>query len=59
MTFYHAHAAGYTKQFDTLAQVQEWLDGKRAQLAGETLKVWKVIDCKAQFPAIIEGVVSK
>lgn len=56
--FYHAHVAGFTKQAKTVAEVQAWLDNLRSQVVGETLKVWRVVDCLAEAKPCICGPVT-
>lgn len=56
--FYHAHVAGFTKQAKSIAEVQAWLDNLRSQVVGETLKVWRVVDCLAETKPCIEGPVT-
>ena len=56
--FYHAHVAGFTKQAKTLSEVQEWLDGLRSRVVGETLNVWRVVDNLAEVKPCISGPVT-
>ena len=51
--FYHAHVDGFTKQAKTIAEVQTWLDGLRSGVVGQTLKVWRVVDCVAEVAPCI------
>ena len=57
-TFYHAHVAGFTKHADSIAEVQTWLDSLRGRVVGETLKVWRVVDCLADATPCIHGPVT-
>ena len=57
-TFYHAHVDGFTKQADSIADVQSWIDGLRSQVAGAELKVWRVVDCVAEVTPCISGQVT-
>ena len=57
--FYHAHVDGFTAQLNTIADVQTWLDKLRPQVAGHTIKVWKVTDCCVAKTTCIEGIVTK
>jgi len=57
-TFYHAHVAGFTKHADSVAEVQTWIDSLRGRVVGETLKVWRVVDCVADATPCIHGPVT-
>jgi len=57
-TFYHAHVAGFTKHAGSIAEVQTWLDSLRGRVVGETLKVWRVVDCLADTTPCIHGPVT-
>lgn len=56
---YHAHVAGFTKQADTLSEIQVWLDGLRHRVVGENLNVHRVVDCLVDRSPCISGLVTK
>jgi len=56
--FYHGYVAGYTKQASTVEELQAWLEGIRASVVGETLKVWRVVNSVAETKTCIEGLVT-
>ena len=57
--FYHAHVAGFMTQAKTISEVQDWLDHLRPQVAGETLKVWRVVNNISEYEPCISGPVTK
>ena len=56
--FYHVYCDGYTKQLNSISEVQVWLDSKRHELRGRELIVWKVVNCLAQNEPVIQGIVT-
>lgn len=54
---YHAQVAGFTK-VGSLEEIQNWLDGIRRRVAGENLRVWRVVDCLVDRHPCISGPVS-